>query len=239
MTSPTPRPSSHRGTRHAAGARVAEPRPRRWSPGTLFPLSLRDTGIELGLTSGGGLLTHALLHPEQPSRVGIAGLPGLTRVLALRLLDASCALTVLTGEPQQWRQLLSRVSGARFDVVTRVSRWPPEGSTAPWALIADSDQPPPPGFGRSPWSTVVHAPARVPQGSAWWQSAQYVITGRPQAQAVLNLRPRLTQDVVARMQGDELISVEPTTVTVFRPSLTADEDRMLRGGEPGPERPLG
>ncbi|WP_375484670.1 hypothetical protein [uncultured Jatrophihabitans sp.] len=226
------------GARHgrggAPGTRFVEARPRRWAPGTLLRVSLRDNGIELGVTPDGSRLHHPLLLPNQPTRVGIVGLADLTQVLALRLLDASCGLTVLTGEPDRWRELLGRVQGATFEVVSQVSQWPPDGSTAPWALIADSDQPPPPGFGRSPWSAVVHAPNQMPQGSAWWQSAQYLITGPEQAPSVLNLRPRLAQDVVAGLQPGQLISVEPNTATVFTPSLTSTEERFLRGADVGP-----
>jgi hypothetical protein len=207
--------------------RVRVPR-RRWTPGELpFRLELPPAGLVLGTDVGGGSATFPLLVPTQSTRVGIVGEVGLARLLALRLLGQSCDLTVVTHRTEEWQRLAAGVPETPFAIAHQVRRWPLEGTPPPWGLLIDMDDPPPAGFTRSPWSTVVHFAPSVPHGSGWWQSAHLVLTTRAHAGEVTALRPRLDAPTIERLADDDVVAVDHGGVTVFRPSLDPREYGLL------------
>ena len=203
---------------------------RRWSPAQLpFQIELPPAGLVLGVDGSGMSATFPLLVPTHSTRVGVVGEAGLARLLALRLLGQSCELTVVTRRTDEWRQLAAGVPQTPFTISQELHRWPAEGSTPPWALLIDMDDPPPPGFVRAAWSTVVHLAPSVPHGSGWWQSAQLVLTTRAHAREVAGLRPRLDAAALDRLTDDDVVAVDHGGATVFRPSLTRAEYDLLMG----------
>jgi hypothetical protein len=212
----------------SAERRRARGHRRRWSPGDLpFRLELAPAGLVLGQDPAGGAATFPLLVPTQSTRVGVVGQVGLARLLALRLLGQSCDLTVVTHRAPEWQRLAAGVPETPFAISSHLRRWPLEGTPAPWALIIDMDDPPPPGFTRTPWSTVVHVAPNVPPGSAWWQSAHLVLTTRAHAREVGALRPRLDAAVIDRLAPDDVVAIDQGGVSVFRPALDRQEYALL------------
>jgi hypothetical protein len=201
---------------------------RRWAPGALpFRLELPPAGLVLGLDGNGMSATFPLLVPTHSTRVGIVGEVGLARLLALRLLGQSCDLTVVTHRHDVWQRLSAGVPETPFAISQQLRRWPLEGTPPPWALVIDMDDPPPAGFTRAPWSTVVHLASSVPPGSGWWQSAQLVLTTRAHAREVMMLRPRLDASVFGRLADDDVVAIDQGGVNVFRPSLSQREYGLL------------
>lgn len=201
---------------------------RRWLPGQLpFQVELPPAGLVLGIDANGMSATFPLLVPGHSTRVGVVGEIGLARLLVLRLLGQSCDLTVVTRRHDEWRQLSAGVPEAPFAISHELRRWPPEGSAPPWALVIDMDDPPPTGLVRAAWSTVVHFAPAVPHGSGWWQSAHVVLTTRAYAREVAGLRPRLDAASIDRLGDDDVVAVDHSGVTVFRPSLSRPEYDLL------------
>jgi hypothetical protein len=201
---------------------------RRWAPGELpFRLELAPAGLVLGLDANGMSATFPLLVPTHSTRVGIVGEAGLARLLALRLLGQSCDLTVVTHRRDEWQRLAAGVPETPFAISHQLRRWPLEGTPPPWALVIDMDDPPPAGFTRAPWSTVVHLAPTVPHGSGWWQSAQLVLTTRAHARDVLALRPRLDASVIDRLTEDDVVAIDQGGMNVVRPSLSQREYSLL------------
>jgi hypothetical protein len=201
---------------------------RRWAPDELpFRIELAPAGLVLGVDAHGMSATFPLLVPTRSTRVGIVGEVGLARLLALRLLSQSCDLTVVTNRHDEWQRLSAGVPGTPFAISHQVRRWPLEGTPPPSALIIDMDDPPPTGFARAPWSTVVHLAPATPHGSGWWQSAHLVLTTRAHAREVATLRPRLEASVIDRLGDDDVVAIDHSGATVFRPSLTQREYALL------------
>jgi hypothetical protein len=203
-------------------------RRRRFTPGDLpFRIELGPAGLVLGLDANGMSATFPLLVPTHSTRVGVVGEVGLARLLALRLLAQSCDLTVVTDRPDVWQRLATGVPETPFAISHQLRRWPLEGTPPPWALVIDMEDPPPTGFTRSPWSTVVHLAPAVPHGSGWWQSAHLVLATRAHAREVTGLRPRLDATVIDRLAEDDVVAVDQGGVSVFRPSLSQREYGLL------------
>jgi len=208
--------------------RGATGRVRRWTPlDETVRLELPPEGLPLGVDGNGTPVTFPLLVPTHATRVGVVGEVGLARLLALRLLGQACDLVVVTNRTDDWQRLAASVPESPFAVSQQLRRWPLEGTPAPWALIIDMDEPPPTGFSRTPWSTVVHLSPHVPAGSGWWQSAQLVLTTAANAREVATLRPRVDVSAAQRMAFDSVLAIEQTRVRVFQPSLSHHEYSLL------------
>ena len=222
--------SSARHSSPAAPDRRAAPHAqrRRWSPREVpFRLELPPAGLVLGVDANGMSTSFPLLVPTQSTRVGVVGEAGLARLLALRLLSQSCDLTVVTRRAENWQRLAAGVPETPFAIADQLRRWPPDGRPPPWALLIDMDDPPPTTFVRASWSTVVHLAPAAPQGSGWWQSAHVVLTTRAHAREVAALRPRLDASIIDRLAGDDVVAVDHSGVTVFRPALNQREYALL------------
>jgi hypothetical protein len=201
---------------------------RRWLPGQLpFQVELPPAGLVLGIDANGMSATFPLLVPGHSTRVGVVGEVGLARLLALRLLGQSCDLTVVSRRRDEWRQLATGVADAPVAISDQLRQWPPQGSAPPWALLIDMADPPPTGFVRAAWSTVVHFAPSVPHGSGWWQSAHVVLTTRAHVREVAALRPRLDVASIDRLDDDDVVAVDHRGVTIFRPSLSRAEYDLL------------
>jgi hypothetical protein len=201
---------------------------RRWNPRELpFRVELPPAGLVLGVDVNGMSASFPLLVPTHSTRVGVVGEAGLARLLALRLLSQSSDLTVVTRRADDWQRLAAGVPETPFTITPQLRRWPADGAPPPWALLIDMDDPPPTSFVRAAWSTVVHLAPSTPQGSGWWQSAHVVLTTRAHARAVAALRPRLDSSVIDRLAADDVVAVDHSGVTVFRPSLSQREYALL------------
>lgn len=222
--------SAPRHSSPAAEDRRAAPRAHRhrWSPRELpFRIELPPAGVVLGLDADGMSAAFPLLVPSQSTRVGIVGEAGLARLLAVRLLGQSCELTVVTRRADNWRRLANGVPETPFTITEQLRRWPADGTPPPWALLIDMDDPPPTSFARAPWSTVVHLAPAAPHGSGWWQSAHVVLTTRAYARELASLRPRLDAAVIDRLGPEDVVAIDQSGVTVFRPALSQREYALL------------
>jgi hypothetical protein len=74
---------------------------------------------------------------------------------------------------------------------------------------------------------TVHLAADTPHGSGWWQSAHLVLTTRAHAREPATLRPRLDASVIDRLADEDVVAIDHSGVTVFRPSLTQREYGLL------------
>jgi hypothetical protein len=201
---------------------------RRWTPGDLpFRLELAPAGLVLGLDAQGMSATFPLIVPTHSTRVGIVAELGLAQLLALRLLDQSCDLTVVSHRHDEWQRVAAGVPHRPVAISHQLRRWPLEDTPPPWALVIDMDDPPPTGFTRAPWSTVVHLAPTVPHGSGWWQSAHLVLTTGAHARDVLALRPRLDASVLDRLTEDDIVAIDLGGMQVVRPSLSQREYSLL------------
>ncbi|SHG12805.1 hypothetical protein SAMN05443575_1447 [Jatrophihabitans endophyticus] len=209
-------------------------RRRPWAPGRLpFAVGVPTTGIELGSDRWGGRIAYPLLDPTHSTRIGVVAQPRLAALLAVRLLAQSCDLTVVTADEQRWQRLAARAHTTPFAVSRQLRRWPPDAAAPPFALLIDMPDPPPPGFARQPWSTVVHAASAVPHTSRWWQSAHLVLAAGDAARDLAVLRPGLAAALAERTGPDDLLAVGQDFVRVFRTSLRQDEFTLLRHMDPG------
>jgi len=221
MTSASREGGRHVSPRRDTAGRVGLPR-RRWTPGrTGFRLRFPAGGIVLGSDSAGHPAAFPLLVPTQSTRVGVVGPSALAQLLALRLAEQACHLTVVTSRHEEWQRFAASKPESPIAITHQLRRWPPDEVVPPWALLIDMPEPPPTGFTRDPWSTVIHLVPRVPAGSGWWQSAQLIVTGRADARAVSAIRPRLDSSIIERMGADDLVAIDSTSVTVFRPAERA------------------
>lgn len=225
---PAARGRRRSGPDRAAPEQRARLRRRRWTPGQLpLRLDLAPAGVALGVESDGTPATFPLLVPTHSTRVGILAEAGLARLVALRLLGQSCDLTVVTHRFDTWQRLSAGVPETPFAISQQLRRWPLEGTPPPWALLIDMDDPPPAGFTRVPWSTVVHLAPSLPSASGWWQSAHLVLTTRAHVRSVAALRPRADLSALDRIADDDIVAVQQGGVSVFRSALSQREYQLL------------
>lgn len=225
LVTSTPRHSSPTAQDRRAAPRAQR---HRWSPRELpFRIELPPAGVVLGVDTSGMSAAFPLLVPTRSTRVGIVGEAGLARLLAMRLLGQSCELTVVTRRVDDWRRLAAGVPATPFAIAEQVRRWPGDATPPPWALLIDMDEPPPTAFARAPWSTVVHLAPTAPHGSGWWQSAHVVMTTRGYARELASLRPRLDASIIDRLGPEDVVAVDQSGVTVFRPALSQHEYALL------------
>jgi len=202
---------------------------RRWPAGAV-PLMLRlpGAGLVLGMDRHNTAVAVPVFGPDQ-CRVGIVGDLGLAQFVALRLLGAACELTVVTGRPQAWAAVRAAAAETPFIVTDRIARWPSEGSRAPRALLVDMPEAPTAGFGRAPWSTVLHLASEAPAASVWWQSTHVVLAAPGSQSSVAALRPRVDVGELDRMRTQEVAAIEGNDVMVFVPLPSAAERNVLDG----------